>query len=372
MHPLRVITLLSNERGMNVVIRVSILGATGYTGGELLTWLARHPQATLVHATSSTRSHVPIAEVHPRLRGQVEGHLEAFDAAAVAADSDVVFSCLPHGQSQGAVAALYAENPSLHVVDLSGDFRFADATDYEAAYGVAHVAPQLAAQAAYGLPELHRHAIQVARLVANPGCYPTAALVPLAPFARLGLLSEDVVIDAKSGVSGAGATPTATTHYANANESVQAYNPLAHRHQPEIGDQLQSLGAMVDVDFVPHLVPMTRGLHATIYARLTKAMDAHQVYGVLAGAYANEPFVRILEAGRMPQTKDTLNSNFVDVGFALAPNGRRLVLASCLDNLVKGASGQAIQNMNILQGLPETTGLTSQLKTVVTPYARHA
>lgn len=345
-------------------MHVSVLGATGYTGRELLQLLAHHPQASLVHATTTTRAGVALGDVHPSLRGVLPGNLEAFDAAAVAADSDIVFSCLPHKESMGPIAAVLAKNPKAKFIDLSGDFRFKDAKLYEAAYGVKHVAPQLLSKTAYGIPELFRQAIQKATIVANPGCYPTSTVIPLAPFAKRGLLKGEVLVDAKSGVSGAGATPTPTTHYVEANESVKAYSALTHRHQPEMQEQLEAVGGKgVELLFVPHLVPMNRGILATIYCTLTKRHTPEQVQAILTEDYAKEPFVRVLEKGTLPDTKHTTGNNFLDIGFSLHTNGTRLVLVAALDNLIKGASGQAVQNMNLLAGLPETAGLLPQLKT---------
>jgi N-acetyl-gamma-glutamyl-phosphate reductase len=337
---------------------VSVLGATGYTGRELLALLARHPHAALTHATTTTRAGMSLAEVHPSLRGVLDGRLEAFDAAAVAADSQVVFSCLPHKESMHAVNALLEANPRLKVVDLSGDFRFHSAADYEATYGVPHVAPGLLTRTAYGVPELHRDAILTSQIVANAGCYPTSALLALAPLARRGLLEGEVLVDAKSGVSGAGATPTPTTHFAEANESVKPYNALVHRHQPEMNEQLHAIaGEGLELLFVPHLVPMTRGLLSTIWCTLREAHTAADVQAVLEEDYTREPFVRVLPPGQLPDTKHSVGTNFADVGFALHANGRRLVIACALDNLVKGASGQALQNFNLLAGHAETAGL---------------
>lgn len=345
------------------VIHASVLGATGYAGRELLELLARHPGVDLAHATTTSRPGVALGDVHPSLRGVLEGSLEAFDPAAVAADSDVVLSCLPHKESMAAVKPVLDANPKVKVVDLSGDFRFRDAAAYEKAYGVKHVAPQLLARTAYGIPELFRERVKKAQIVANPGCYPTSTVIPLAPFARRGLLTGDVLVDAKSGVSGAGATPTQGTHFPEANESTKAYSALVHRHQPEMNEQLHAVGGRgVELLFVPHLVPMNRGILSTIYATLARPHTADQVQALLLEDYAKEPFVRVLPKGELADTKNTTHTNFIDVGFALHTNGTRLVLTCALDNLTKGASGQAVQNMNLLTGTPETAGLLPQLK----------
>lgn len=345
------------------VVRVAILGATGYTGGDLLRILAHHPEASLSFATTTSKPGVPIADVHPDLRGIVDAKLASFDAAAVAAGTDVAFSCLPHTESQKAVAQLVKHNARLRVIDFSADFRFSRASDFEAAYGVPHEAPELLKHTAYGLPELFRTAIKKAKIVANPGCYPTATLVPLSPLARSGLLDGTVIVDAKSGVTGAGANPSKETHFPEANESVRAYKAFQHRHQPEMEEQLLAAsGQAVDVRFVPHLVPMNRGILSTIYARVSKPRTAEEVHALLSKAYEHEPFVRVLPLGAQPDTKHTTGTNFVDVGVAADPENRLVCLTSALDNLMKGASGQAVQNLNLLVGLPETTGLKAVVK----------
>lgn len=345
------------------MIRVAILGATGYTGGDLLRILQHHPEAALSHATTTSKPGVPIGEVHADLRGLVDGQLEAFDAAKVAADSDYVFSCLPHTESQKAVAELVRQNPRLRIIDFSADFRFRDAADFEAAYKVKHQAPQLLRETAYGLPELFRAAIRKAKIVANPGCYPTATLIGLAPLARSNLIEGPVFVDAKSGVSGAGASPTKETHFVEANESVRAYKPFEHRHQPEMEEQLLATsGRTHTVRFVPHLVPMNRGILSTMYVRLSKPQSVEQVRQVFADAYAREPFVRLLPAGTLPDTKHVQGTNFVDIGLAVDPSTSTVCLTSALDNLVKGASGQAVQNLNLMAGLPETLGLKHAVK----------
>lgn len=340
------------------MIRVAILGATGYTGGALLRLLAHHPDVALSAATTTSKAGVPIAEVHPDLRGVVDGTLEALDPARLAHSTDFIFSCLPHTESQKAVADLLERNPKLRVIDFSADFRFRNASDFEAAYGVPHVAPHLLRETVYGLPELFRTAIRKARIVANPGCYPTATLVPLAPLVRAGLLEGPILVDAKSGVTGAGANPTKETHFPEANESVRPYQAFEHRHQPEMEEQLlAAAGRHLPVRFVPHLVPMNRGILTTIYAKLAKPKTAEQVHQVLSEAYAREPFVRVLPLGTMPDTKDTTNTNFLDVGVVVDADTQIVCLTSALDNLVKGASGQAVQNLNLMAGRPETAGL---------------
>lgn len=320
--------------------------------------LARHPDVALSAATTTSKPGVPIAEVHPDLRGVVDGTLQALDPVLVAESTDFVFSCLPHTESQKAVAELLDHNPKLRVIDFSADFRFRKAADFEATYGVPHVAPKLLRETVYGLPELFRTSIRNARIVANPGCYPTAALVPLAPLARAGLLEGPILVDAKSGVTGAGANPTQETHFPEANESVKPYKAFQHRHQPEMEEQLlASTGKHLPIRFVPHLVPMNRGILSTIYAKLAKPKTVEQVHQTLGEAYAGEPFVRVLPRGALPDTKYTAHTNFLDVGVAVDAETQIVCLTSALDNLVKGASGQAVQNLNLMAGLPETAGL---------------
>jgi N-acetyl-gamma-glutamyl-phosphate reductase len=348
---------------MTGVVRVAILGATGYTGGDLLRILSRHPEAALTHATTTSKAGVALADVHPDLRNVVDGVLEPFDAQAIAHDTDFVFSCLPHTESQKAVAEIVRRNNKVRVIDFSADFRFRQASDFEAAYKVKHEAPELLKQTAYGLPELFRQSIRKARIVANPGCYPTTVITTLAPLAKAGLIDGPVLVDAKSGVSGAGATPTKETHYVEANESVRAYKPFQHRHQPEMEEQLLAAsGKTVAVRFVPHLVPMNRGILSTMYVRLTKAKTVEELHSIFTNAYGKEPFVRVLPTGTLPDTKHVANTNFLDIGIQPDPESTWVCLVSALDNLVKGASGQAVQNLNLLAGLPETLGLKPQVQ----------
>jgi N-acetyl-gamma-glutamyl-phosphate reductase len=345
------------------VVRVAILGATGYAGGDLLRILSRHPEAVLTHSTTTSKPGVSLGDVHPDLRGVIDGVLEPFDAQAVAADTDVVFSCLPHTESQKAVAEIARRNPKIRVIDFSADFRFSQAADFEKAYGVKHEAPELLKQTAYGLPELFRNAIRKARIVANPGCYPTTVITTLAPLARAGLIAGPVMVDAKSGVSGAGANPTKETHFVEANESVRAYKPFQHRHQPEMEEQLLAAsGKQVSVRFVPHLVPMNRGILSTMYLPLSKTKTPEELQALFQGAYGKEPFVRVLPLGTLPDTKNVANTNFIDIGFQADLQSSWLCVVTALDNLVKGASGQAVQNLNLLAGLPETLGLKPQPK----------
>lgn len=335
------------------MIRVAILGATGYTALELLRLLLRHPEVEITVLTSRQEGAPPIGSVHPSLSGRLERNLRNLAPAEVAEQADCVFSCLPHGASADAVREVLAAGSK--VVDFSADYRLTDAQVYAAWYGHPHTDVENIEQAVYGLPELYRERIKQARLVANPGCYPTSAILPLAPLLRAGLIEPgEIIVDSKSGVSGAGRTPSDTTHFPECNESVAAYNVGKHRHTPEIDQVLtDAAGREVSVIFAPHLIPMDRGILSTIYARPSRGATENDLRAVLREFYAAEPFVRIVDD--LPATKHTLGSNSCHIALRVVKG--RVVLVSCLDNLVKGASGAAVQNFNLLFGLPETTAL---------------
>lgn len=336
-------------------IRVSIIGASGYGGGELVRLLVGHPEVTLVHLTAESRKAEPYGDVFPNLRGFTSHVTEDADLTAIGADSDVVFFALPNGVPMTMVPRLAAR---VKVVDLGADFRFRDPATYAAWYKAEHACPDLLTEAVYGQPELHRQRIASARIVGNPGCYPTAALIGAAAFLRAGVAERDgIIIDAKSGVSGAGRGASLATHFSEVNENVKPYNVAAHRHSPEIEQEVALLaGGPMTVTFTPHLIPMTRGILATIYLRLASRLAQAEAEGLLMEAYAKEPFVRVLPGG-LPQTKATYGSNYCDVAVRVDARARLLIVMAAIDNLVKGASGQAIQNMNIMCGLPERMGL---------------
>ncbi|MDR7419427.1 MAG: N-acetyl-gamma-glutamyl-phosphate reductase [Armatimonadota bacterium] len=335
--------------------RVSIVGASGYGGGELVRLLGRHPEVRLTHLTAESRQAEPYGEVFPNLRGVVGQRTEAAELGVIGAESDVVFFALPPGMAMTMVPALPSR---VKVIDLGADFRFTDAATYRAWYKAEHACPARLAEAVYGQPELHRARIRGARLVGNPGCYPTAVLLAVAPFLRAGVVgAEGIIVDAKSGVSGAGRGVSLGTHFAEVNENVKPYNVVGHRHTPEIEQEVARLaGRPVAVVFTPHLIPMTRGILATVYLRLTQALTQAEAEGILREAYAGEPFVRVL-GGELPQTKATYGSNYCDVAVRVAAGAGVLIVMAALDNLVKGAAGQAIQNMNLMCGWPETAGL---------------
>ncbi len=336
-------------------MKVGIIGASGYTGGELLRLLASHKECEISCVTSRTFAGKSAAAVHPNLRGILDLKFENPDVEAVASHSDFVFAATPHGASMKIVPALLKKG--VKVVDLSGDFRFKDIATYEKYYKLKHECPEI--KAAYGLPELHRAEIKKAKLVANPGCYPTGAILALAPIVKAGLIdAEKIAVDAKSGVSGAGAEPTHTVHYASAAESVLPYRLVQHRHAPEIEQELRNFDPATKISFVPHLVPVIRGIETTIHCFLKREVSGERVRNLYSEFYKNEPFVRVLGAGEVPRLSAVRGSNYADIGgFEVDEERGRIIIVSAIDNLVKGAAGQAVQNMNIMQGFEEREGL---------------
>ncbi|MEO5374385.1 MAG: N-acetyl-gamma-glutamyl-phosphate reductase [Alphaproteobacteria bacterium] len=340
------------------MIRVAILGASGYTGAELIRLLARHPQAEMTVLTADRRAGHDLGSVFPHLAGlDLPGlvALEAVDYSAV----DVVFCGLPHGTTQEVVAGMPS---SVKVIDLSADFRFHDLHTYAEWYGHPHKAPEIQKETVYGLTELARPLIRGARVVACPGCYPTSAQLPLIPLLQAGLIAaDDIIIDSKSGVSGAGRAAKEGSLYCEVAEGIHAYGIASHRHAPEIEQGLsQAAGRPVIVNFTPHLMPMSRGILSTIYVRLAEGVTAAELRTALAGRYAGEPFVRVLPEGVVPHTRHVRGSNTCLMGVFADRMPGRAIICSVIDNLVKGASGQAVQNFNLMMGLPETTGLEQQ------------
>lgn len=331
---------------------VAILGGSGYTAVELMKILLRHPAARIVAITS--RDPQPITDYHPSLLGRLDLRCEPFDAAALKAKGvDVAFGCLPHGTSMEAVGPLLAHG--IKVIDLSADYRLRDPNLYAEWYGEAHHDLANLATAVYGLPELYRDAIREARLIANPGCYPQTAILGLAPLAAQGLIDlQTIIVDSKSGVSGAGRSPKLTTHFPECNESVSAYSVGKHRHTPEIEQALSDVAnGPVRVIFTPHLMPMDRGIFSTIYAMPTRTVTEPELLALYREYYKGMPFVRVRD--NLPATKDTVGSNFLDLTVRVV-RGRILVLAA-EDNLIRGASGVAVQNFNLMFGYDETAGL---------------
>jgi len=335
------------------MIKVAVLGATGYTALEAIKLLLRHPEAEIVAVTSRQEGKTPVSSVHPSLVGRLDLPLEDLSAEEVGTRADCVFGCLPHCASAEILPRVLAAGAK--VVDFSADYRLDDAATYLEWYGHEHPDQARLGATVYGLPELFRDAIRTQQLVANPGCYATSAILPLAPLVRSGLFeTDDVIIDSKSGVSGAGRQPKLMTHFPECNESMSAYNVGRHRHTPEI-EQIIARHAAVRpaVIFTPQLAPMDRGILSTIYIRPKRPMPESDVMALLREAYAGERFVRVVD--HLPGTKDTVGTNFCDITARVVRG--RVLLISCLDNLVKGAAGAAVQNFNVLFDLPETMGL---------------
>ncbi|RMG88138.1 MAG: N-acetyl-gamma-glutamyl-phosphate reductase [Candidatus Dadabacteria bacterium] len=336
---------------------VGIIGASGYTGAELVRLLCRHPEVRITAITSRKYAGRPLGDCFPSL-----GHLDltfvSHEEPGLFDRAEVFFTALPHKASMPVVKALLEAGRK--VIDLSADFRFADPTLYEAHYGP-HACPDLLAEAVYGLTEVHGAAVERARLVGNPGCYPTSVLLPLVPLLLEGVIRpEGIVADSKSGVSGAGREPSQGSLFCEVNEGFKAYKVASHRHEPEIRKELElAAGCEVPVVFTPHLVPMDRGILSTIYALPADGADAARVREVWRAFYRGAPFVRVLDEGRWPSTADVRGTNAC--AMAVADHGAgRLVIVSVIDNLVKGASGQAVQNLNRMMGWDETLGLPQE------------
>ncbi len=338
------------------MVRVGIVGATGYAGAELVRILSGHSQVELSILTSRQFAGVKFEQVYPAMAGCVGMNCEELDFEKVCDRADMVFLALPHQLPMTLVPQFIARK--VRVVDLSADFRFNDAGLYESAYQ-AHTAKGLLDQAVYGLSEIYYEAIQSAALIGNPGCYPTSALLPLIPLVRENLLDLDtLIVDSKSGVSGAGRSLTITSHYCEVNESFKAYKVANHRHNPEMNAILsREAGREVELTFVPHLVPMSRGMLTTIYVKPIRKLQAADIRNCLNNAYSEHVFIRLCPDGQSPDTLHVKGTNFCDIGFQLDKSSNRLILISAIDNLVKGAAGQAVQNMNIMLGLDEAVGL---------------
>lgn len=338
-------------------IKAGIVGGTGYTGVELLRLLAQHPQCELRAITSRKEAGMPVAEMFPNLRGRVS--LRFSEPAASGLDQcDVVFFATPNGVAMQEARALV--DAGVKVIDLAADFRIRDVAVWEQWYKMKHACPELVAEAVYALPEINRAEIKKARVIANPGCYPTAVQLGFLPLIEAGCVDAGhLIADAKSGVSGAGRKAETHILHAEAADNFKAYGVAGHRHQPEIAQGLsRAAGKPVGLVFVPHLTPMIRGIHATLYARLTKAMTAADLQALYEKRYAGEAFVDVMPAGSHPDTRSVRGANQCRIAVHLPQGGDTVVVLSVIDNLVKGAAGQAVQNMNILFGLAEDTGLT--------------
>ncbi len=336
------------------MIKVGIIGGTGYTGVELLRILAQHPQVELQAITSRGDAGTPVAKMFPSLRGRVA--LDFVDPKAAALETcDVVFFATPNGIAMGQARSLV--DAGVRVIDLAADFRINDPAEWERWYGMKHAAPELIAEAVYGLPEANREKIRSARLVANPGCYPTAVQLGFLPLVESGLVdTTHLIADAKSGVSGAGRKAEIHTLFAEASDNFKAYGVPGHRHLPEIRQGLSIAASKpVELTFVPHLTPMIRGIHATLYAQVTREADFQALY---ESRYKAEPFVDVLPFASHPDTRSVRAANVCRIALHRPQGGNTLVVLSVIDNLVKGAAGQAVQNMNIMFGFDECAGLT--------------
>ena len=341
---------------MTARVKVAVFGASGYTGLELMRLLARHPGVELTSLTSREYQGRKVAEVFPALVHIVDQAFVAPDPQAVASAAQAVFLCVPHQTAMEVVPPLLAAGA--RVVDLSADFRFRKQATYEAWYQP-HSAPELLKDAVYGLPELHQKKIRTARLVGNPGCYPTCVILGLAPLIKGRLVFPDSLIaDCKSGVSGAGRGASLTTSYCEVTDSFKAYKVGEHRHTPEMEQELSLLsGKEAKVTFIPHLVPMSRGILGTLYAQLVKPLTYEEIYKAYRAFYRGQPFIRLQPAGTFPSTQQVRGSNYCDIGFKVDQERGRIIVVSAIDNITRGASGQAVQNFNLMMGFPETMGL---------------
>jgi N-acetyl-gamma-glutamyl-phosphate reductase len=339
--------------------KIGVLGASGYTGAELLRLLIRHPHIEIVLLTADRRAGQDMADVFPQFAPYVLPKLVSVEGIDWPTTGlDLVFCALPHATTQKVIKELLAKAPRTRVVDLSADFRLADPAAYARWYGHEHHAPQLQKEAVYGLTEIYRSGIAKARLVANPGCYTTCAQLPLIPLLKANAIDPDeIVIDAKSGMTGAGRSAKEEMLFSEVSEGFHAYGVGHHRHMAELDQEFtKAAGREVVVSFTPHLVPMNRGILSTIYVRSAKS-SPEDLHAILNKAYAGEAFVHVLPFGRLPQTRHVRGSNMTFIGLAKDRIAGRAIIGSALDNLTKGASGQAVQNMNVMLGLPETTGI---------------
>ncbi len=336
--------------------RIAVVGASGYTGVELLRLLSQHPDVELVSVTSRQYAGQSVGEVFPSLQGSLDLVFEDVNPTALAGRVDLVFTAVPHQTAMGMIPELL--DAGCRVVDLSADFRISDQSTYEAWYQE-HTAPELLQEAVYGLPELFRAQISSARLIANPGCYPTSVALALAPLLEEHLIdASTLIVDSKSGTSGAGRAAKVDTLYCEVNEGFKAYSLPRHRHTPEIEQTLGRLtGSDVTISFTPHLLPVSRGILSTCYAKLSKDLSLDVLHDIYLERYASETFVRVLPKGQLPNIAQVCGSNYCDIGLAVDDRTGRVIAIAVIDNLIKGAAGQAIQNMNLMFSLPENTGL---------------
>lgn len=339
------------------MIRAGILGATGYAGAEVCRLLALRDDVEITLLGSQSYVGQKFSDIYTNLRGILDLECEAGDVDTVAEKCDVVFTALPHGASKEVIPKLYEKG--LTVIDLSGDFRYNDVKVYEKWYGDEHCAPHLLDVSVYGLPELHREEIKKTKLIANPGCYTTCSILAIAPLldAKIGD-TKNIIIDAKSGVTGAGRSAKVPSLFCECDESMKAYGVGTHRHTSEIEQELSLVAdEEIALSFTPHLIPIKRGILATSYVNLSKDVSAEELVSLYKEFYKGEKFVRILDAGKLPEIKNVAHSNYIEIGIVVDKRLGRAVIVSCIDNLIKGAAGQAVQNMNIVFGREESAGL---------------
>jgi len=347
--------ILTTKVTQSKMIKVGIVGGTGYTGVELLRLLVSHPQVQIEVITSRANAGTPVADLYPNLRGVIPHNFSEPEIDAYR-DCDLVFFATPNTTAMKQAAALLSAG--IKVIDLAADFRIKDIDVWEKWYSATHACPELVEEAVYGLPEMNREAIKSARLVANPGCYPTSVILAMLPLLKNAMIeSSSIIADCKSGTSGAGRGANVGTLFCEVTDSFKAYGVSGHRHLPEIRQVLQSVKADADLVFIPHLLPIIRGIHATVYADATGSAD--DVQRVYEQFYADEPFVDVMPAGSMPETRTVKGANTCRIAVHYLPQSNKYVVLSVIDNLVKGAAGQALQNMNLMFGLDEKAGLES-------------
>ena len=342
------------------MVKIGIIGASGYTSSELMRLLVTHPKDLKIElVTSETFTGQRVDRVLPNLRGFIDLDFEKLEIQSLENQVDVVILAVPHKVAMDFVPQI--RNQGIRVIDFSADYRLNDQLIYEEWYDIDHTDPNRMPNTVYGLPERYRDLIRGANLVANPGCYPTTSILPSIPIISKQLVELDqIIIDAKSGISGAGSKPKGTTHYPNRESNLVAYGVTSHRHTPEIEQELSAInGDKIIVNFTPHLVPMTRGILTTLYFKLKQPMSTQDLLDIYADFYQHEPFIRVLDRGEYPQTKSVLGSNFCDIGLEVDPRTNRAIVMAATDNLVKGASGAVVQNLNLMFGYDETAGLMS-------------
>ncbi len=341
-----------------IMIKAGIIGATGYAGHELVRLLTRHPDVEIKYLSSRTYAEKAYEDVFPNFNSLISGKYVSMDVADMADYCDVIFLALPHGLTFNQITEEILKKTV--IIDLGADFRLKDPYVYEKWYGIKHTNLSMLEKSVYGLCELNRESIRKNRLIANPGCYTTCSILSLTPLLKANLIDPaSIIIDAKSGVSGAGRSLSAAVHFAECNESVKAYKVATHRHTPEIEQELsKTAGEKITLTFTPHLIPMNRGILTTSYTNLKRKTNIEDIYRLYTDYYKNEKFIRILEPGKLPETRFVRSSNFTDIGFSADDRTGRLIVVGVIDNLIKGAAGQAVQNMNIHFNFPEENGLS--------------